>query len=159
MIRGVGPDALELKIPPAVVVATVALIMWRAVKAVPSVDLSLSVRAFAGAGVITLGLVIILAGGVAFRRAHTTVNPTKPASSSSLVVSGVYRFTRNPMYLGMLLVLVGWAAFLMNFLARSIVSLFVLYINRFQIIPEERALSQSFGAEYISYQAKVRRWL
>jgi len=152
-------NALELKVPPAFVMAAVALIMWGAARAIPSVNLSLSVRAFAGAGMVSLGLVIILTGGIAFRRAHTTVNPTKPGSSSSLVVSGVYQFTRNPMYVGMLLVLVGWAAFLMNFLALSIVSLFVLYINRFQIIPEERALSQIFGTEYISYQAKVRRWL
>ncbi len=87
------------------------------------------------------------------------MNPIKPGAASSLVSSGVYRFTRNPMYLGLSVTLLGWAMFLSNPLALLAVPLFVLYINRFQIDPEERVLSSLFGAEYAAYKEKVRRWL
>jgi protein-S-isoprenylcysteine O-methyltransferase Ste14 len=83
----------------------------------------------------------------------------KPASASSLVSSGVYRITRNPMYVGVLLVLVAWATFLAAPLALPGPLAFVLYIGRFQIAPEEAVLGKLFGAEYAEYKAKVRRWL
>lgn len=151
--------ALELKIPPVVVTLITALGMWGASLAVPSFHLSMAVRASAGAILVAAGLGIVVAGAISFRRARTTVNPTRPGSTSSLVVSGVYRFTRNPMYLGMVFALLGWAAFLMNAIALVFIPGFVVYINRFQIAPEERALSSLFGAEYVAYQTKVRRWL
>ncbi|HEV8366930.1 MAG TPA: isoprenylcysteine carboxylmethyltransferase family protein, partial [Pyrinomonadaceae bacterium] len=75
------------------------------------------------------------------------------------VSTGVYRFTRNPMYLGLLLTLLGWAAFLSNPASLLFVPIFVLYINRFQIKPEEQVLSSLFGAEYMAYKSRVRRWL
>jgi protein-S-isoprenylcysteine O-methyltransferase Ste14 len=109
---------------------------------------------FAGAGVVTGAL-----GVVSFRRARTTVNPTRPDSSSSLVLSGVYAFTRNPMYLGLLLVLVGWAIFLSNILAFLVLPGFIFYMNRFQIEPEERALASLFGREFDAYKSRVRKWL
>ncbi|MBI5522446.1 MAG: isoprenylcysteine carboxylmethyltransferase family protein [Desulfarculus sp.] len=152
-------NALELKIPPVVVTLIAALGMWGASLAVPSFHLSVTARASAGAILVAVGLGIVVAGGISFRRARTTVNPTKPGSTSSLVVSGVYRFTRNPMYLGMVFALLGWASFLLNALAFVLIPGFVVYLNRFQIAPEERALSSLFGAEYVSYQARVRRWL
>jgi protein-S-isoprenylcysteine O-methyltransferase Ste14 len=152
-------NALELKIPPVVVTLIAALGMWGASLAVPSFHLSVTARASAGAILVAVGLGIVVAGGISFRRARTTVNPTKPGSTSSLVVSGVYRFTRNPMYLGMVFALLGWASFLLNALAFVLIPGFVVYINRFQIAPEERALSSLFGAEYVSYQTRVRRWL
>jgi protein-S-isoprenylcysteine O-methyltransferase Ste14 len=96
---------------------------------------------------------------VAFRRARTTISPVKASAASSLVTTGVYRFTRNPMYLGLLLTLLAWAAFLFNPVALLFVPIFVLYINRFQIKPEERTLSALFGGEYGAYQERVRRWL
>jgi protein-S-isoprenylcysteine O-methyltransferase Ste14 len=150
---------LELRIPPDAVALVVAVGMWGASLAVPSFSLPVAVRASAGAILVVVGLCVVQAGGVSFRRARTTVDPTKPGSASALVVSGVYRFTRNPMYLGMTLVLLGWGAFLLNALAFALVAVFVVYISRFQITPEERALSALFGAEYASYQARVRRWL
>ena len=152
-------NALELKIPPVLVTLIAALGMWGASLAVPSFHLSVTARASAGAILVAVGLGIVVAGGISFRRARTTVNPTKPGSTSSLVVSGVYRFTRNPMYLGMVFALLGWASFLLNALAFVLIPGFVVYLNRFQIAPEERALSSLFGAEYVSYQARVRRWL
>ena len=98
-------------------------------------------------------------GFASFRRAKTTVNPMKPDSASSLVVSGIYDLTRNPMYLGFLVILVGWAFFLSNALGFIFLPLFVLYMNRFQIEPEERALASVFGEAFASYRSRVRRWL
>ena len=83
----------------------------------------------------------------------------KPNSTSSLVISGIYRYTRNPMYLGFVLVLLGWAAFLSNLAALALLPAFVLYINRFQIMPEEHVLASLFPHGYPAYRARVRRWI
>jgi protein-S-isoprenylcysteine O-methyltransferase Ste14 len=79
--------------------------------------------------------------------------------ASALVTGGVYRLTRNPMYLGLLLDLLAWAVFLWAPLALAVLPIFVLYIHRFQIVSEERALSSLFGSEYADYKQLVRRWL
>jgi len=118
---------------------------------VPRVSAALAI-ALAGGG-------LDLAGAISFRAVRTTINPMKPAASSSLVTSGIYRVTRNPMYLGLLLILVAWATFLSSAWALLGPAAFVLYMNRFQIAPEERMLSALFGAEYTAYQSGVRRWL
>jgi protein-S-isoprenylcysteine O-methyltransferase Ste14 len=83
----------------------------------------------------------------------------KPESSSSLVVSGIYRWSRNPMYLGFLLGLLGWAIFLSNVLAFLFLPVFILYMNRFQIEPEEKALAVLFGKQFAAYKSRVRQWL
>jgi protein-S-isoprenylcysteine O-methyltransferase Ste14 len=96
---------------------------------------------------------------VSFWRARTTVNPINPAATSSLVIGGIYSLTRNPMYLGFLLALVGWATVLSNALAYLLLPAFIFYMNSFQIKPEERALASLFGEEFITYKSRVRRWL
>lgn len=151
--------ALELKIPPPVVGLVAAAAMWGIDRAewTPSYE-------FPGRRVLALtlavaGLGLAGAGVIEFRRARTTVNPLRPSTTSSLVASGVYRVTRNPMYVGFLLVLLGWAAWLANPATLVIAALFVLYLNRFQITPEERALHALFGAEFETYRGRVRRWL
>ena len=151
--------ALELKVPPVSLVLAAALAMWLAPSAGPDFILPPMARATIAPVLVAGGAFLSLAGVASFLRAKTTVNPTKPGSVSSLVTTGVYRFTRNPMYLGLLLMLLGWAAFLSNALAFVVVPLFVLYMNRFQIVPEERALSALFGAEFDAYATRVRRWL
>jgi protein-S-isoprenylcysteine O-methyltransferase Ste14 len=105
------------------------------------------------------GVAFALAGILAFRRANTTVNPAKPEAASTFVASGVYRVSRNPMYVGLLLVLTGWAFFLCHALTFLFLPVFVAYMNRFQIAPEERALSARFGSEYATYTRSVRRWI
>ena len=105
------------------------------------------------------GVVTCTLGILEFKRAKTTVNPTKPGLSSSLVRSGIYRHTRNPMYLGFLLILVGWATWTANLLAFVVLPVFVLYMNRFQIKPEERALTSIFGDEFKAYCSETRRWI
>jgi len=83
----------------------------------------------------------------------------KPEKASSLVTTGIYRFTRNPMYLGLLFVLFAWAVFLASVWALLGPVAFVFYIDRFQIAPEEAILAGMFGAAYTEYKARVRRWL
>jgi protein-S-isoprenylcysteine O-methyltransferase Ste14 len=105
------------------------------------------------------GAIVSALGVMAFRQASTTVNPMKPESTSSLVSSGLYRVSRNPMYLGFLLILLGWALFLANIFGFLALPGFLLYMNRFQIEPEERALALRFGKRFATYTAEVRRWL
>ena len=111
-----------------------------------------------GIALVTVPWILPVWAIIMFRREGTEVSPTSPANRK-LVTIGPYRFTRNPMYLGLLLELLGWAAFLANPLALLLVPAFVLYINRFQIKPEERSLSALFGGEYGAYRERVRRWL
>lgn len=151
--------SLEVRIPPPAVAAAIALAMWGSSRVAPLLQLPGALRLSAAAGISLVGIGFSAAGVLAFRRARTTVNPTKPESASSLVSSGVYRITRNPMYVGLSCVLVAWAVFLSSAWALLGPVAFVLYIGRFQIGPEERALAKRFGSEYVDYQAKVRRWL
>ncbi len=150
---------LELKIPPPVVAALAAVAMWGIAAVAPSIDAPEGMRKVAAATIALAGVALDIAGIVSFRRARTTINPMKPGTTSSLVRSGVYRFTRNPMYLGLCFLLVAWAVFLACPWALLGPLAFVLYMNRFQIGPEERALSAMFGEEYSAYEATVRRWL
>jgi len=151
--------ALELRVPPPAVGAIIAAAMWLASSFTPALALAIPWRpalAFAFAGI---GIAFALAGVLAFRKARTTINPMKPASASTVVASGVYAVSRNPMYVGILFVLAGWAVFLAHMLPFAFLPVFVLYMNRFQIEPEERALSERFGSGYAAYLRAVRRWL
>ena len=108
---------------------------------------------------VVLGLMVEAAGVLSFRRARTTVNPFAPERTVNIVSSGIYRLSRNPMYLGMACILTGWAVWLWQVQAVLGVVLFVAWITRFQIIPEERVLTQKFGTEYRQYRQQVRRWV
>ncbi len=150
---------LELRIPPAALGALAALFMWLATRWAPAFTFAIPQRGWIATGVALVGALIAVAGVISFRRARTTVNPTKPAKASSLVVSGIYQFTRNPMYLGFAVILLGLAVFFCNALAVALVPCFVLYLDRFQIRAEERALASLFPHEFPAYKARVRRWL
>src|SRR5437763_12668176 len=119
--------------------------MWLTALVAIHFDFNFPGRRPAAAVLSLLGLAIAIAGVISFQRAKTTINPTRPDSASALVASGVYGFTRNPMYLGLLLVLLAWGVFLANALALIWVPAFVAYMNRFQISPEERALTSLFS--------------
>lgn len=151
---------LELRIPPPLVGLSLAAVMWFfATRLPPILPLPLSLR-LPTAIILTLaGAAIGLSGVVSFRRAQTTVNPLKPETSTTLVSTGIYQFTRNPMYLGMLAVLLAWAAYLPSGLALIGPVVFWLYITRFQILPEEKILHSLFGAAFSEYKQQVRRWL
>jgi len=150
---------LELKVPAPAVAFLVSAAMWFAAQQPVSLESPFVARIAAFVVIALAGGATALAGDLEFKRARTTINPFKPENSTALVTSGIYRFTRNPMYVGLTLVVLGWAAFLCSAWALLGPVIFVLYISRFQIAPEERVLSAKFGAAYTEYTARVRRWL
>jgi protein-S-isoprenylcysteine O-methyltransferase Ste14 len=150
---------LELKVPPLVVVAITSAGMWGAAALTPAFSAPFPGRACAAGAVALCGGAVALLGVVAFRRAGTTVNPLQPQQASSVVRQGIYRFSRNPQYLGMLLALAGLAIYLANAAALVFLPAFVLYLNRFQIAPEEQVLTRLYGEAYTTYMRSVRRWI
>jgi protein-S-isoprenylcysteine O-methyltransferase Ste14 len=150
---------LELKIPPPVVAVLLMAAMWGISQAASPLDDLRPYRVAAAIAIAALGLGIDISCAISFRRARTTVSPMSPQKSSSLVTTGIYRYTRNPMYLGLFLVLFAWALFLPSDWAVLGPLAFVFYIGRFQIAPEERVLSGLFGEDYAAYAARVRRWV
>lgn len=150
---------LDLKIPPPIVGVLVAIAMWAVAKAGLQFSLESHVRYTIVCILIVMGIALDLLGLAAFRASRTTVNPLKPDHASALVTGGVYRFTRNPMYVGAMLLLLAWGIYLSSLLSLAGLPLFVMYITRFQIQPEERALRNIFGEEFSIYEKRVRRWL
>ncbi|HZN99614.1 MAG TPA: isoprenylcysteine carboxylmethyltransferase family protein [Burkholderiales bacterium] len=148
---------LENRVPPPVVAACVGALMLGAAWVLPLFEFGVP-WGFAAA-TAAAGVAVGVAGVAQFGRARTTLNPLKPDEASALVTGGIYRWTRNPMYLGMALVLAGWGLFIGNFGALALVGLFVMYIDRFQIDPEERALEERFDDKFTAYRKRVRRWL
>jgi protein-S-isoprenylcysteine O-methyltransferase Ste14 len=152
-------SALELKLSPVMTAIGLAALMWLLARHTPGFSLAPELRMTALIVLLGAGAAIGFAGIWSFRRARTTVNPWRPHASSALVVSGVYRRTRNPMYLGLLLGLAGWGLYLANPYCVLLAFAFVPYMNRFQIHPEERALEQTYGTDFNDYCRQVRRWL
>ena len=152
-------QGLELKVPPLALVLLASGLMWWIAWAAPAFEFAFPARRIYAMVAIVAGIVVAGMGMFSFRKAQTTVNPMKPDSSSALVVTGIYRLTRNPMYLGFLWILFGWGIFLSNALAFLVLPGVVLYINRFQIEPEERALTRLFGQAFVTYAKQVRRWI
>ncbi len=150
---------LEARVPPPIVMTVTALLMWVISLFSPLFELP-SLAIWAGTvllGAASVGLVF--AGLASFRRSSTTIDPIRPGSASTLVTDGIYRFTRNPMYLGFAGALTAWGLHLQAWWSLPLPLLFGLYITLFQIRPEERALRSRFGVCYSSYSATVRRWL
>lgn len=151
--------SLEHKIPPLLVLLVDVPVMWGLSHLLPRIDAPTPLRIALTAVIACAGLAFSGAGSLAFKRAGTTVNPLRPQRASSLVITGVYRYTRNPMYVGMMLGLLSWAVYLASPLALLGPVAFIAYITRFQIRPEERVLTAKFGPDYEHYMASVRRWI
>lgn len=151
-------SSLELRIPPPLVALLAAVAMWGVTRLAPSSSAP-PLRLAVAIVVALVAVTFSVSGVLAFRKARTTKNPMKPQAASSLVVTGVYRITRNPMYLGLCFLLLAWAAFLWSAWTLPGPLAFVAYISRFQIVPEERVLATLFGDQYSTYKAQVRRWL
>jgi protein-S-isoprenylcysteine O-methyltransferase Ste14 len=152
-------SGFELRIPPLLLTAAIAAAMAAVAALVPQLTVVWPGRGLLAALIGALGAGIALLGVVEFRRAATSVNPMRSDGVRRVVTSGIYRVSRNPMYLGFALALAAWAVWLSNALALAGVPLLVAYLNRFQIGPEERLLRERFGCEYDGYVATVRRWL
>jgi protein-S-isoprenylcysteine O-methyltransferase Ste14 len=152
-------NALELKVPPPVVALLCALAVWQIAVRVPELAFDFPGRVALAAVLATLGLAIDFLSLLRFLRARTTINPLRPGNASALVAEGLYRYTRNPMYLGLLLVLAAWTLYQGNLIGFAVLPAFVAYLTRFQIVPEERLLAAKFGASYEAYRRAVRRWV
>ena len=150
---------MNLKIPPLALLILVGLFMMLSSSLLPALDFVFPPKLVMGVAAIFLGVVVARLGVYEFRKAKTTVDPRNPQKSESLVGSGIYKISRNPMYVGFFLMLFGWCLFLANYVALLFLPLFVLYINAFQIKPEESFLSQKFGSAYTDYCRRVRRWV
>ena len=150
---------LENRIPPPLVGLVIAILMWLATYWLPPSSLPRWVTYAAAAGALLAGIAFSFQGVRAFRHAGTTVNPVKIENASSLVTDGIYSISRNPMYVGVTLALCAWALFLDCLWVLIGPAVFVAYITRFQIMPEERMLAKKFGDGYRDYCRRVRRWL
>lgn len=152
-------NSLELKIPPPAQFIITAAAIFGVSKIAPALKFSLSGSTVLGIGLGIIGLSSGIMGVMQFKKAQTTPNPKEIDKATSLVTSGIYQYTRNPMYLGLVLMLLGWALYLSHFLAFILIPLFMMYITRFQIQPEEQMMTQKFGQNYQAYLEKVRRWI
>ena len=151
--------SLENRIPPPIVLLIALALIYCVSRFDDLIIFSDALSLNLSIGLFVLGLCIMLAGVVSFRKAATTVNPLKPESASSLVNSGVYRFTRNPMYLGMVFIAFAGVVKSSSVLSVLVVLGFYLFITRYQILPEERAMLKLFGDQFVKYQQRVRRWI
>ena len=140
---------IDNKIPPPIIAAICAAFAWHISQLTPELTLLWEPR-------VVIAIAVSL---LAFRRADTTINPLSPEKANTVVQAGIYRLTRNPMYLGLALILFGFCIYLGNPLSILAVIAFIAYITRFQIIPEERALTEKFGQSYTQYRNSVRRWV
>lgn len=159
---GPGParrHPLDARIPPPLVMGALALAMWGLARLWPDVVFAAPWTTSAAIVLAGLALMLELAADWHFLRLKTTTDPRHPERSERLVTRGVHGFSRNPMYVGLAMLLLAWAVYLAHPGAIALVALFPLYITRFQILPEERALAARFGREYEDYRARVRRWL
>lgn len=150
---------MTLKIPPVVQVVIVAVAMWLTALLLPSATISFSPIKWLGGFLCVAGVASALCGVFAFKKANTTVDPRSPNKTTSLVIQGIYKYSRNPMYLGFLFFLIGLSFILGNFASVVLLPMFVLFMNRYQIMPEENFMQEKFGAEFELYKRRVRRWI
>jgi protein-S-isoprenylcysteine O-methyltransferase Ste14 len=157
--QGVTMSRLEHLIPPPLVALLSALAMLALAKASGPSAIDEALRVDGASALFILGLAIAALGAFAFQRQGADINPHKIDRGDVLVTSGVFRWTRNPMYLGLTLILCGYAFYLARPLCILGPIFFVPFITRFQIIPEERAMLAKFGERYANYFATTRRWI
>jgi protein-S-isoprenylcysteine O-methyltransferase Ste14 len=152
-------SALELRIPPLVVLAIAGVVMALISQLVPGAGVVVPQATVSCVLLAALGALISGLAVASFRRANTTVNPLNPDASTTFVVTGIYRYSRNPMYLAFLIWLAAWGIWLENWLSGLFIPIYAAYLQRFQIIPEERILATRFPDQFARYCSEVRRWL
>ncbi len=152
-------QALENRVPPPVVGLLVALVMLATRLDASRLPLDRPGRIAIAAVLVAVGIGFSLPAVLAFRRARTTVNPVRIEQASTLVTGGIFRVSRNPMYVGLACLLAAWAVMLATPWAWLGPVAFVAFVTRFQIVPEERLLAARFGEAFQSWRRRVRRWL
>lgn len=152
-------QVLELKVPPPILMAFFGAIAWLTAKYLSAYNFSIKGAFWISLSLASIGFIFAAFGIIEFFKAKTTVNPHNPENTSILVQSGIYKVTRNPMYVGLFLLLVAWQFYIFNFLSLICLPLFLVCITFFQIVPEEKVLQEKFGAEFREYMTQVRRWI
>jgi protein-S-isoprenylcysteine O-methyltransferase Ste14 len=152
---------MKAKIPPPLVLVACGILMWLTDKLLPRFSFVFPTRLLAFWIFLLMGVLLLASGASNFLRRNTTIHPDRKSLSkaTTLVTTGIYRYSRNPIYLGMAIMLVAWVIFLQNWLSVLGVIIFVLFIDYYQIRPEEQALEKVFGEEYVRYKRRVRRWV
>ncbi|MBA3949919.1 MAG: isoprenylcysteine carboxylmethyltransferase family protein [Acidobacteria bacterium] len=150
---------MAMRIPPGLVALAGGVAIWSIARYVPASRVVVPGSRVMAIVLGGIGVALTLLGVASFLRARTSVDPLHPEKASTLVVTGIYRFTRNPMYLGFALMLLALAVRLSVWPGGLVVAVFVVYMNRFQIRPEENALDAQFGDAARAYRRSVRRWI
>lgn len=148
-----------LLIPPPLQAILAGFLIWVLSQWLPGLSFSFLFQQPLSIVIAGIGGIIDLISVYAFFLAKTTVSPLSPQKANTLVITGFYRFSRNPMYFGMLLILIGWMLWLGNFAGILPIIAFIISITYLQIKPEEKALQEKFGIDYIHYKKQVRRWI
>ncbi|MUH36405.1 isoprenylcysteine carboxylmethyltransferase family protein [Zobellia amurskyensis] len=149
---------MELKIPPVVVFFGFAGFMYLLATFLPFGYFDFFGRYYVVVGLVAFASIVAAVALFQFFRSRTTIDPTDPSKVSKLVEKGIFAYSRNPMYLALLLLLLAWGIWLGNAFNTLLAAGFVAYMNRFQIIPEETVLLERFGKGYKQYCLNVRRW-
>ena len=151
---------MHLRIPPPIVALIAILLIFLSKDYILILYLHPHLQNTLSILFLIIGFVIIFSATKEFKKSETTVNPMKPETSTSLVTSGIFKYTRNPMYLGLTSILLASCFYFSSLLGIIVyVPLFILYITIFQIIPEEETMKGLFNDEYLDYCSKVRRWI
>ena len=150
---------LKLKIPPPVVALICALLIWKLADVAPIPAIDQGSRRTIALILFPIAACIDIQALFSFRGAQTTIDPRYPHKTTAMVATGIYRFTRNPMYLSLVCLLTALTLWLNACPGLIIIAGFIFYINYFQIAAEEQALESLFGDDYLNYKARVRRWL
>jgi protein-S-isoprenylcysteine O-methyltransferase Ste14 len=149
---------MKLKLPPAIVFLIFGILMYLLAEFLPVGYFDFFGRRYLIKALLIMAVVISCAALIQFFLVKTSIDPKNPSKASSLVSNGIYKYSRNPMYLGLLLILLAWALWLGNAFNVLLAAGFVSYMNAFQLQPEEASLASLFGKEYKNYCIKVRRW-
>ena len=146
-----------IKIPPPLIVLTLIISIYFSSKKIDLINmpLQLEISIF----ILSAGILIFVNPVLQFIKSKTTVNPIQFEDVNKLVTSGIFKYSRNPMYLGMLMIVLSTSIFYLNIYSILTPLLFILWINKFQIKREEEFLIEKFGDEYLSYKKKTRRWI
>jgi len=148
---------METKIPPPIVTLVFGLSIYFSRGIFQAVEIKYSF--YIGILLLILGLAVLIFAVRLFRKDNTTVNPLSPEQATKLVTDGIFKYSRNPMYLGMALILCSIAVIFNLIGGIVLVALFCFYITKFQIIPEERAMSNLFSQDFDKYKEATRRWI
>ena len=149
---------MHLKLPPAVVFLIFAGLMYLLCIYLPVGYFDFFGRLLLMKILLLAAIFIAIIALWQFLRMKTTIDPRNPSRTRHLVTKGIYNYSRNPMYLSMLLILLAWGLWLGNAFNTVVAAGFVAYMNHFQIMPEEKVLKERFGKEYDRYLVNVRRW-